>query len=120
RADLVRGVSVRRDAIRADDDEVDAAVTHEGRRHALGDDRRVDPVANELPGGEPRALEKRTGLVGKDGDTLAGVDGAADDAERRAVTGRGQRARVAVREDPRAVGHDLGAVRADGAAAGDV
>src|SRR5690606_12055308 len=69
RADLVRGVSVRRDAIRADDDEVDAAVTHEGRRHALGDDRRVDPVANELPGGEPRALEKRTGLVGKDGDT---------------------------------------------------
>ena len=42
------------------------------------------------------------------------------DAERRAVAGRRQRAGVAVRQDARAVGHDVGAERAHRPAARDV
>ena len=53
-------------------------------------------------------------------DVLARLDRAADDAERRAVAGRRQRAGVAVRQDARVGRHDRGAERAHRAAARDV
>ena len=119
-ADLVGGVAVGGDAIGADDDEVDLALAHQRRAHVVGDDGRVDAVAHQLPRGEPRALQERPRLVGEHRDRLAGLDRAADDAERRAVAGRRQRAGVAVGQDVRVGGHDRGAEGAHRAAAGDV
>ena len=74
---------------------------HERARHAVGDDRRVDAVAHELPRGQARALQERPRLVGEHGDALALLDRGADHAERRAVARRRERAGVAVREDAR-------------------
>ena len=51
---------------------------------------------------------------------LPGLDRAADDAERRAVAGRGERARVAVREHGRPGREQLGAEAPDAPARGDV
>ena len=48
------------------------------------------------------------------------LDRAANDAERRAVAGRRERAGVAVGQDRRVGGHDLRAERAHRPAAGDV
>src|ERR1700683_5014928 len=50
RPDLVRDVAIRRDAVRADDNEVDLAALHQRPGHALGDDGRRNPVAHEFPG----------------------------------------------------------------------
>ena len=50
-----------------------------------------------------RALKERPRFVGEHLDLLAGIDSGADHPERRAVTGRGERACVAMREDTRAV-----------------
>ena len=99
RADLVRDVAVRGDAVRADDDEVDRAARHQRRGRDVGDERRVDAESVELPRGEPRALQHRSRLVDPDVHALAALDRAADDAERGAVADARERARVAVRED---------------------
>ncbi len=119
-ADLVGSVAVGGDAIGADDDEIDVPGAHQRSGHALGDDRGVDAVAHQLPGGQPRALEKRSRLVGDDGNLLALLDGCANDAERRSVAGGRERAGVAVRQHPRAVRDDGGAEASHRAAAGDV
>ena len=69
--DLVGGVAVRRDAIGADDDEIDAPVAHQRRGHAFRDDGRLDAVLHQLPRGQAGALQKRAGLVGEDRHLLA-------------------------------------------------
>ena len=119
-ADLVGGVAVGGDAVGADDDEVDAALPHQHGRHVVGDDGRVDAVAHQFPGREPRALQDGPRLVGEDRYRAALLDGAANHAERGAVAGRGQRARVAVREDAGLLRDEGAAEAADGAAAGDI
>ncbi len=98
-ADLVGHVAVGGDAIGADDHQVDARQAHHRRGHVVGDDRGVDPVLDQLPGREPRALQERPRLVGEHRHLLAAFGGGADDAERGAVAGRGQRPGVAVGED---------------------
>ena len=100
-ADLVGGVAVGGDPIGADDHQIDPALPHEGSGHVVRDDRRLNAVPDELPRGQARALEKRARLVREHGDLLAGFDSAANDAQRRAVPGGRERARVAVRQDAR-------------------
>src|SRR4029078_7432486 len=96
------------------------ALAHQGRAHVVGDDGGVDAVAHQLPGGQPSALYERSGLVGGHSYLFAFFNRAADDAERRAVAGRGERARVAVGQDPRIGWHHIRADRAQRAAVGDV
>ena len=67
-ADLVGDVAVGGDAIGADDDQIDLTEPHHRAGHVVGDDRRVDAVPDELPRGQPRALQKRPRLVGEHGD----------------------------------------------------
>ena len=116
-ADFVRHVAVRRDAIGANDDEIDLSTLHHGARHVVGDDRCVDAVARQLPRGQPGALHERACLVGHHDHFLARFNGSANDAERRAVARRRQRARVAMRQHPRRIGHHRGAKDAHGATA---
>src|SRR6266566_9865064 len=56
RANLVCRVSVRSDAIRADQDEVDFSPAEEVTGRSIGDDRMVDSFLQEFPRREPRAL----------------------------------------------------------------
>ncbi len=67
-ADLVRRVAVGRNAIGADDDEIDLPLPHQRPGHVVGDHGRLNAVADQFPGREPRALQKRARLVGKDRD----------------------------------------------------
>ena len=113
-ADLVRDVAVGGDAVGADDDQIDLAALHQVPGHVVGDQRDRDRFLHHLPGGEPRALQERPRLVGDHGDALACIAGRAHDAQRRAVTGRRERAGVAVGHDARPVAHQRGAVAADG------
>ena len=108
-ADLVGDVAVGRNAVGADDDEVDEPLAHQRSGHVVGDDGRRNAVAHEFPRGEAGALEERPRLVGQHLDLLALLVRGADDPEGRAVAGGGERAGVAVGEDARAAGHDLGA-----------
>ena len=112
-ADLVRGVAVGGDAVGAGDHEVDLAARHHRRRRHVGDQPVGDALAVALPRGEPRSLHDRPGLVHPHQRDLALRVGRADDAERGAVTRGGERARVAVREDARARGHQRRAVGAE-------
>ena len=98
RADLVRDVSVRGDAVGADDDGLDGPAREEVPGHRVGDQLHGDPVAGELPGRQARALEEGAGLAGQHADRLSGLDRAADDPERRSVARGRERSRVAVRE----------------------
>ncbi len=80
----------------------------------------LDIVLLEFPHSQPRALQQRTRLVGVDVDMLARGNGGPNDAERRPVSGSGERSRVAMRQDGLAVRHQNCAVAADGLADGDV
>ena len=51
--DLVRGVAVGRDAVGADDDEVDVTSRHDRGRGDVGDQPVGNALAVALPGGEP-------------------------------------------------------------------
>ena len=112
-ADLVRDVAVRRGPVGADDDAVDRARLHEMPDHVVGEERRRDVVLLQLPRRQPRPLEKRPRLAAEDVDPLVGFDRGADHAERRAVAGGGERARVAVGEDGRPVFYQPRTVRAE-------
>ena len=70
----------------------------------------------QLPGGQPRPLEQRPGLVGEDADGLALLVGGEDHGQGRAVVGGGQAAGVAVGQDPLPRLDQAGAVAADRAA----
>ncbi len=120
RADLVRDVAVRGDAIGADHDEIHVAAAHQRTGHAVGDDGRRHAVAHQLPRGEPRALQERPRLVGKHLGHLALLGGRANHAERGAVSSGRERARVAVGQNPRVRGHDSGAELPHRPAARDV
>ncbi len=106
-ADLVGEVAVGGDAIGADDDEIHVAALHERAGHALGDHGRRHMIAHEFPGGEPGALQERPRFVGEDLRHFSAFGRRPNHAKRGAVPGRGEGARVAVRENTRRLGHDL-------------
>ena len=88
--------------------------------HVVGDDGGLDAVPEELPGGEPGALEQWPRLIGQHGDPLSRFHGAADDAERGAVSGGRQSAGIAVGQNRGVHRHDLGAEGSDRAATGEI
>ena len=95
-ADLVRGVTVRGDAVGTGDDAVDLArlircAAAESAITACG-----MPSCLELPGRQARALEQRPRLVDPDVFEKALLPGGAQRADRRAVPAGRQAAGVAV------------------------
>ena len=119
-ADLVGKVAVGGDAVRAYDDGLDAAGTHQAGGHVVADDGGGDAVGHQFPRGKARALQKRPRLVGVDVNALALFDRGADDAERGAVAASGQRAGVAVGEHAAFIRQQRAAECAHGLAGGDV
>ena len=103
-ADLVGGVAVGGDAVRAHDHGLDAPGAHEAGGHVVADHGGGDVVGHQFPGGEPRALQKGPRFVGVDVNALALLDGRADDAQRGSVAAGGQRAGVAVGQHAALVG----------------
>src|SRR6266508_4263033 len=99
RADLVRGVAVRRDSIRADEDEIHLAAAEERGCRAARDDRVVDPLLEQLPRGEACALEPWARLVDVDEEAAASFLRDAQRRHDRAVIDRREGARVAMRQD---------------------
>ena len=113
-ADLVGHIAVGRHTIRPHDDRIDLSSAHQEAGHVVGDQGDGDVFLNHFPGRQPRALQERAGFIGDHLDALAGFNSGADDAERRAMATRGQRARVAMREHARAIVQQGGAVCAHG------
>ena len=70
-ADLVGHVAVGGNAVSADDDGSDLALLHHRSRHVVGDDGRGNAVFHQFPGGQARALQEGTRLVGVDVNLLA-------------------------------------------------
>ena len=119
-ADLVGHIAVCGDAIGADHHRVDLTLLEEISGHVVGDERAGDALLLQLPGGQPGALQERTGLVGEHVNRRVALEHRADDAERRAVTGRRQSPGVAVGEDARSLGEERRRVLAHGDAHGHV
>ena len=116
-ADLVGDIAVGGDAVGADDDHVDVAAAHQRTGHAFGDDRGRDVFTHELPRRQPRALQERTGLVGKHPRHLALFGSRPNHAERGAIARCGEGAGVAVRQDARVLRHQRRAMLPHRAAA---
>ena len=120
RPDLVRRVAVGGDPVGARHHEVDLAAGHERRRRPVRDHGMRDGELLELPRREAAALQERPRLVDPDVRDATGLVRGADCSERRAVPTRREPARVAVREDARALREQLHRVRAHRAAALDL
>jgi len=86
----------------------------------VGDDGDRDPVAIELPGGEPCPLEEGTRLVGEYRHAATRFHRRAHHAERGTEARSGEGTGVAVGEDASAVGNQGQASFAEGATGGDV
>ena len=99
RADLVGGVAVRGDPVRADEDDVDLAAGHQVPGGHVGDERVRHAGLGQLPGRQPGALQVRPRLVDPDVDRPLRVVRRLDDAERRPELAAGQRPGVAVGQD---------------------
>lgn len=120
RADLVRDVTVARDAIRPDDDRVDLSLREEVTCHAVGQQLDRYVVARQLPRRQPRALQVRPRLVGEHQTELAQRRGCTDDTERGADAAGRERARVAVGQHASAIGQQRRAELAHRDACGDI
>ena len=79
RPDLVGGVSVRGDPVRADEHRVDLSRGEHPAGRGIGNEGMWHPCLGELPGREPGTLEIRSCLVDIDMDLAAGVEGGLDD-----------------------------------------
>ena len=77
-------------------------------------------VGHQLPGRQPRALQKRPRLVGVNMNPLALLDRRANHAQRRPVPAGRQRAGVAVRQHAALVGQQRSAVGSHRLAGGNV
>ena len=108
RADLVRGVAVRRDAVGAGDDDVGGAAREQRRSGGVDDEavRRTEPL--QLPRRQPRALEQRPRLEHERLLEPARLVQRLDDGQRRPALDRREAAGVADRH------------RADGAVADEL
>ncbi len=120
RADLVRDIPVRSDAIGAREHRVDLARGHECRRCSVHDHGERDTQLLELPRREPAALEERPCLVDPDVLDPSCLPGCANRSERRAVAPGRQRTRVAVRQDPRPGSNERERMLAHGATSLDL
>ena len=78
-------IAVGRDAIRTDDDCLDAANADQVAGHVVAEHRGRNLVVLQLPDGEPRALQKGAGFVGENIDVVAAIYGRANNAQRRAI-----------------------------------
>ena len=112
-ADLVCHVAIGGDSVTADDYRVDSPLLHKITSHTVGNQRRRDLFLFELPGRESGTLQERPRFIDKNFKFLAGLFERSDHAQRRAVTGGGKRAGVAVRHDLLGVAQEAGAVFAD-------
>ena len=119
-ADLVRDIAIRGNAVRADHDAADATASQEMSGHIVGDQRGRNAVVRQLPGRQPRALQKRPCFIRENVDLLSGLHRRADHSERRPVARRRQRPRVAMRQHGFAIRYQRRAVAADGLAHRDV
>ena len=79
-----------------------------------------DAFLHHLPRRQTRTLQERAGFVGDDGNALSRLDRRANHTERRAVARRRQRAGIAVREHPGAIGQERRAMFAQRAVRADV
>ena len=99
-ADLVGGVAVGRHPVAAYKAGLDPSVLHHHRGHVVTDQGDVHPSLMQLPGGEPRPLEQGPGLVGEHPQGDPPFPGQQDGTQGGAVSGGGQRPRVAVGQHP--------------------
>ena len=99
RADLVGGIAVGRDPVRADQHDVHLAERHQVPGGHIGEQRVRDAGLCQLPGRQPRALQVGSRLVDPDVDRALGVVRRLDDAEGGAVLAAGQRPGVAMGQD---------------------
>src|SRR5213593_154727 len=95
-SNLVRHVAVGSNPVRADNDGVNQSLPHERAGHIVGNDPNINVILPQLPCGQPRALQERPCFVGEDAQPLPIFNGSTNDAERGSISGRRQRARVAV------------------------
>ena len=106
RPDLVRGIAVGRHPVRADEDRIDFARSHQRTRGHIRDQRVRNAGLFKLPGGEPGSLEVGPGLVDPDVEGSLGVMRRLDHAKRGAELAAGQGPGVAMRQYPQlAVAH---------------
>ena len=98
--DLVGGVAVGGDPVGPDEDDVHLAVRHQVTGGDVRDQRVRHAGLGQLPGGQPRALQVRSGLVDPDVHGPAGVMCGLDDAEGGPELAARQRPGIAMREDP--------------------
>ena len=113
RSDLVGDVAVGRHAVAPDDHGVDGSPRDQPGGGAIDDQLVWYPELGQLVGGEPRPLEERPGLGGEDQFEIAAVVALGDHGERGATAWSGQRAGVAVGEDPPRTREQVGAVGSD-------
>ena len=113
-ADLVGGVAVSGDAVRAGDDRADFYGLQEVSNHIIGDKREGDAAFVQFPGGEARALEVGPSFGDEDVEFFALFKGNTDDAEGGADAASGERASVALGHDVAFAGHEFSAEPADG------
>src|SRR5687768_8350185 len=100
RADLVRNVAICGNSVRADNNRLHLSLFHHVTGHVVGDKGNGNVVLVQLPGGETGSLQIWPRFVRNNGDVLAGIDGSADNAQRRAPNAaRGQSSGIAVRQD---------------------
>ena len=97
--DLVADVAVRRDAVSADEDDIDLASLHQRGPGGIHDQRVRHTPRAQFPCGQPRSLEAWARLADPDMQWNARFVGEIDGCCRRAKREGGQRPRIAMRED---------------------
>ena len=97
-ADLVRRVSICRYPVAPDEHCMNPAAAHHGGSHVVADDGHVDPRGIQLPRGKARALQPRPGLIRENLEPVAPLRAEVHGCGGGPVTGRRQRAGVAVGE----------------------
>src|SRR5882724_11245629 len=108
-SDLIGDVSICGDAIRPNDHAIDFARLQEVPGHAIGDQRNRNVLLRKLPGRQPRALKERPGLIGVDSYLFAGFDRRVNNSKRRSKPCSSKGAGVAMSQNSRVVGNELGA-----------
>ncbi len=87
-ADFIRGIAVCCDAVTADKASLHPAVFHDQTRHVVANQRHINAAAAQLIRSQPRTLQQRARLVGKDVELVAAFLAQKQRAERCAVAGR--------------------------------
>ncbi len=120
RADFVGHIAVGGNAVGPDNDQIHSALLHEITCHAIRNQRHRNRIALQFPSGEPRALEKRPGLIRQHLYLAPGKMRRPNHPQRCAVARRGQGAGIAVRQNGRLMRHQVEAVRPDLAVQADI